>query len=123
MRARVSRFGLLLALLVALLGVSAAVAPASGLASTGPHRAPVTGESALAGPAVHDDLQDWLRLSLVSRHAPATALPDSCWAVCPRATGACVPDGRSRTGRAGHTGTPAAPTTPRSCRAPPAPLS
>jgi hypothetical protein len=113
----------LLAVLAALLGVSAAVAPAPGIASTAQHRAPATGESALAGPAVHDDLQDWLRLSLVSRHAPATALPDSCWAVCPRATGAYVPPGRSLSGPAGHTGTPAAPTTPRSCRAPPAPLS
>ena len=119
MRARVSRLGLLLALLVALLGVSAAVAPASGTASTGQHRAPVTGKSSLAGPAVHGDLQDWLRLSLVSRHAPATALPDSSWALSPRATNACAPHGGSLTGRAGHARKPAARTTPRSCRAPP----
>jgi hypothetical protein len=115
-RVSVSRLGLLLALLVALLGVSAAVAPVSGAE---PPRAPVTGTSALAGPAVHDDLQDWLRLSLVSRNAPAQALPDSSWAVCPRAAGAYTPHGRTLADRADRTARPAAWTTPRSCRAPP----
>jgi hypothetical protein len=117
--ARASRFGLVPAVLLVLFGVSAAVAPGADHGDTGQHRVSVTGESASTAPSTYDDLQDWLRLSAGTLRAPATALPDTWWAVCPRATGGCALQGRSLTGKVDSTAMAAATPTPQSSRAPP----
>jgi hypothetical protein len=114
--ARKGRFGLLLALLLVLLGVSTG----AGNEYTGPHRPSVISESASATPSMHDDLHDWLRLSMTARHAPTTALPTTCWAVCARATDECALPERSLIGEVSDTGMAAEAATPRSSRAPPA---
>jgi hypothetical protein len=81
--ARAGRFGLLLALLLVILEVGAT----AGLRASDEHGAQQQESgivaSASSSPSLHDELQDWLRLSIVARNALATALPDSWWAVCP----------------------------------------
>jgi hypothetical protein len=117
--ARTARFGLLLALLLVLLGVSAAVAPGAGAGYSGQHRASVIGESASAAPSMHDDLSDWLRPSVVARHALATTPPHTWGVVRARATGGCALRGRLLVGEIVGTGMAAAEPTPQSSRAPP----
>ncbi|MER5262714.1 hypothetical protein ABTZ99_11610 [Actinosynnema sp. NPDC002837] len=77
------------------------------------------GESVSVAPSMNDDLHDWLRLSMAARCAPATAVPETWWAVCPRATGGCASQGRWIFGEVGGTGTVNAEPTPQSSRAPP----
>ncbi|MGH3759998.1 hypothetical protein [Actinophytocola sp.] len=124
--ARAGRFGLLLALLLVLFGVPAAVTPGTGVGTGNavrhqalPQWTSTIGGSASAAPSMHDDLQDWLRLSTGTLRSLATALSDTWWAVCPRATDACAPRGRLLIGEVGGTGMAAATPTPRSSRAPP----
>ncbi len=117
--ARAGRFGLLLAVLLVLLGVTAAVAPGAGHGDTGQHPVSVAGESVSTTPSMYDDLQDWLRLSVGTPRALATALPDSWWAVCPRATDGYALQGRLLIGEGGSLRMAAATPTPRSSRAPP----
>lgn len=121
---RAGRFRLLLAVLLVLLGGTAAVAPDNnpGGRYAGQHPVRVMGEAVSAAPSMrHDfeDLQDWLRLSVGTPRAPATALPDTWWAVCTRATGGYAPPGRLLLGAASSPAMVAAAPTPRSSRAPP----
>ena len=111
---RAGRFGLLLALLLVLLGVSAPVALSVGDG----YRAPGI-ESVSSAPTVHDGLRDRVRVSVVARYAQATSSPDTSWATCPRAIGGSAPNGRSSIGETGRTGMPTAMSTPQSGRAPP----
>jgi hypothetical protein len=122
--ARVGRFWLVLAVLLVLFGVSVAVAPGPGNRDAGQshapqHRVPVIGESASTAPSTYDDLQDWLRLSAGTLRAPSTALPNTWWAECPRATDGCALQGRLRIDESGSTKIAAATPTPQSTRAPP----
>ncbi|OKI28598.1 hypothetical protein A6A25_30775 [Saccharothrix sp. CB00851] len=121
---RTRRLGLLFALLLVLLGVSAAVTPHSGVGPAGPQLtsllgAPVLRESVSAAPVMNDDLHDWLRVSMAARCVPAVAVPETWWAVRPHATGGCAQQGRWRLDEAGGTGAAVAESTPRSSRAPP----
>ncbi|XVS61615.1 hypothetical protein ACQPYE_25355 [Actinosynnema sp. CA-299493] len=118
------RLGLLLALLLVLLGVSAGVAPDTDGGTAGPrpqpwHGASLLGESASAAPSMNDDLHDWLRLSMAARSAPNTAVPETWWAAHPRAAGAGARPGPLPGGEVDRTGTGAGEPTPRSSRAPP----
>jgi hypothetical protein len=124
--ARAGRFGLVLALLLVLLGVSVTAVPGTGTGDAGQHRVSVIGESASAisiapstAPSSYDDLQDWLRLSAGAPRALATAMPDTWWVVCPRATGGCAPQGRMLFGEVDSLGMATAAPTSRSSRAPP----
>lgn len=120
MTTRAGRFGPLLALLLVLLGMSAAVAPRGGdghAAQATQHR--VVGDSVSTAPSVRDDLHDWLRISGVARPVLATAPPDTSWAVCPRAADGGAPRGWSLVGEVGGAGVATAITTSRSSRAPP----
>ena len=111
--ARAGRFGLLLALLLVLLGVSAPVA----LSAAGGDRA--SSESVSPAPTIYDGVHDRVRLSVVARYAQATSLPDTWWATCPRTTGESAPNGRTPIGDVGRTGIAAVMSTPQSGRAPP----
>lgn len=123
---RVGRFGLYVALLLVLFGVSVAVAPGAGnnvdhpvgIAHAEQHQVSVAGESMSATPPMHDDLQDWLRLAQGALPASATP-PQDTWAVCPRPTGECVLQGRLLIDEVGGHGMAVASPTPRSSRAPP----
>ena len=109
----VSRFGLLLAVLLLLL---------AGTSATDRARVPVPGASVSAAPSSHDDLhnlRDQPRHAATARHLPPTALSDGWWIVWQPATGANVPRGRSLVNEAGATGTTTAVSSPRSSRAPP----
>jgi hypothetical protein len=111
---KASRFRLVLAVLLILLGMSPAVAPGANGYST-----PVAGDSASVAPSTHYDLHDWLRLSGAAHHTVATALPDNWWAVYTRTVGERTPRGRSAHGAINSE--EAAATTPASqpSRAPP----
>jgi hypothetical protein len=98
-----------LAVLLVLLGTSAVVAPPG---------AP-TGELASAATAHHQELNDWLRLSGVARHALPAGAPDCWWAVYPGTTGAHVPRGSAPVGALTRTEADAATPISRSSRAPP----
>jgi hypothetical protein len=115
--ARVGRFRLVLAVLLVLFGVSVAVAQGNG--SAGQPHVPVIGESASTAPSTYDDLRDWLRLSAGTLRAPATALPNTWWAVCSRATDGRALQGQLLIDESGSTGMAAATPTPQSTRAPP----
>ncbi|MET1071962.1 MAG: hypothetical protein ABWY11_04870 [Umezawaea sp.] len=120
--ARADRFGLLLALLLALLGVSAPTAPLVGDGLAGDHRVQVVG-SVSPLPTMHDGMQDRVRLFAVARSAQAAPLPDTWWATCPRAIGGNARNGYPPAGEVHRTGMPTAMATPQSGRAPPIPCS
>lgn len=116
--ARTGRSRLLLAVVLALFGLGAAVAPAAANGYPAPHTAAFTGTVKTA-PSLQDELRDWLRLSGAARHVQATALPDTWSAVCLQ-----NPDGHETPGRlaareCGAPGMARGTTTPRSSRAPP----
>lgn len=122
--ARAGRFGLLLAVLLVLLGGTAAVAPGSNAGDRYAEQHPVwvMGEAVSAAPSMRHDLedfQDWLRLSVGTLRAPATALPDTWWAVCTRAAVGYPPPGRLLLGEVSSPAMATAVPTPRSSRAPP----
>lgn len=107
----VSRFRLLLVVLLALLGTSTA-APDVAFA----------GQAALfqsATPPIHEQPTEPLRLSATAVHALATALPEGWWAVSPGSAGEATPPGRPRVEPVSGRGLAAATSTPRSSRAPP----
>jgi hypothetical protein len=118
-RATADRGRALLVLLLALLGMASATAPAQADAAEG--RPAVLGVLAPGTPATHHDLRDWLPTA--GRHVLSTPLPDSWWAVCAQATGAAdLPDpalAGDTNGSAVALGLAAAPST----RAPPARVS
>lgn len=121
---RASRLGLLLAVLLVLFGMSVAVAPGTGGRGVEQypapqHRVSVLGESASPAPSAYDDLQDWLRLSAGTLRAPATALPDTWWAVRQRAFDGCDLQEQLLLGEGDHAAMAAATPTPRASRAPP----
>lgn len=118
--AKASRFRLVLAVLLIVLGLCPAVAPGTTGADPGQYRAPVAGELASTVPSMHDDLNDWLRLSGAARHTLSTALPDSWWAVYTCAVGECAPRGWSTRGAISSVEAAAATPASRSSRAPPA---
>ncbi|WP_106188472.1 hypothetical protein [Umezawaea tangerina] len=120
--ARARRSGLLLALLLALLGVSAPSAPLVDGGNAADHRVPGVG-SASSVPTMHDGMQDRVRLFAVARSVQATSLPDTWWAVCPRRIGEAARNGPSPTDAVDRTATASAMSTPRTGRAPPVPLS
>lgn len=119
MRATADRGRALLVLLLALLGMASATAPAQ--ADTAEGRPAVLGVLAPGTPATHHDLRDWLPMA--GRHVLSTPLPDSWWAVCAQATGAAdLPDpalAGDTNGSAVALGLAATPST----RAPPARVS
>lgn len=117
-RARMGRFGLVLALLVMLLGMSAAPAHSTDGGFAGQHPVPVIGESASPVPSPDKGLHDRPRLSEAARHVLATALPETCWAVGPGANRGCSLQ-RCSAGEVGAGGIAAAASTRQSCRAPP----
>jgi hypothetical protein len=115
---RTGRSRLLLAVLLALLGLGAAVAPAAnGYPATRPSSI-LTGTVKTA-PSIQDELRDWLRLSGAARHAQATAVPDTWSAVCPQHPGGHDAGGRLSARESGVTGMACETATPRSSRAPP----
>ena len=111
--AKTGQFRLALALLLALLAVSTAVVPGTAVGSSG------DGASVSSAPSVHDDPNNWLRLSAVARHTLSTAPPDTSWAVYSQPFGECGPCGWSSLGAVTGVATVAATPTPRSSRAPP----
>lgn len=109
----VSRFGLLLAVLLLLLGGTSAVASP---------RVPVTGASVSSAPSTHDDnARDQPRQSATARHVPPTAASasDGWWVVCQPASGGPVPHGRSPVRAAAGAELVTAVSAPWSSRAPP----
>lgn len=119
MRASADRGKVLLVLLLALLAMAGATAPATARGDAARNPSAVLGGLAPDTPATHPDLRDWLRLPVISRHALSTPLSDSWWAVSSATTGAWAPPSRSLAGEATGTavaiGVAAAPST----RAPP----
>ncbi|QFZ18831.1 hypothetical protein [Saccharothrix syringae] len=120
---RAGRFGLLPALLLVLLGVSAVVAPDGGgyalRYQASQQRLPLLGESASAAPSVNDDLHDWLRLSLAARQAPTADVPQTWWAVLGQVVDEHGGPGRPPVGVVGGRGIAAAGWTAWSSRGPP----
>ena len=111
---KASRFRLVLAVLLILLGMSPAVAPGSG-----GYSAPTAGEASVA-PSTHYDLHDWLRLSGAAHHTVATALPDNWWAVYTRTVGERAPRGWTAHGAINSVAAAAATPASQPSRAPPA---
>ena len=118
-QAMTGRSRLLLAVLLAVLGVGAAVAPAAANGYPAPRASSVHAGTVKSAPSIQDELRDWLRLSGAARHAQATALPDTWSAVCPQDPDANVLRGRLSTRQAGAGGAACGTGTPRSSRAPP----
>jgi hypothetical protein len=117
-RGSANRRRFLLVLLLALLAVAGATAPAAA------HENAARYQSAAPGtPATHHDLRDWLRLPVAARHALSTPLPDSWWAVSAQTSGTGALPGRSIARVATGTAVATAVTTTRSTRAPPARVS
>lgn len=114
---RAGRSRLLFALLLVLLGVSGAVAPAAATGYAEPSS--ITGATVATAPSVQNELRDWLRLSGAARHAQATAMPDTWSAVCPHTPGACELRGRPYVSESSAAGMAARTATSRSSRAPP----
>jgi len=112
-----SRF--LLAVLLAVLGVGAAVAPAAASGYPAPQPSSVHAGTAKSSPAIQDELRDWLRLSGSARHTQATATPDTWSAVCPHVPGGHGPRARPVAGDSGVTGMARGLATSWSSRAPP----
>ncbi|WP_162829894.1 hypothetical protein [Amycolatopsis palatopharyngis] len=71
-------------MLLVLFGAGGTPAGASVDEYTGQQRITTVVELASLTPPIHDDGQDQPRLSDMARYAPATVLPDTCWAVCHR---------------------------------------
>ncbi len=81
---RTGRSRLLLALLLALFGLGAAVAPAAANGYPAPRPSSVLTGTVKSAPSIQDELRDWLRISGAARHTQATATPDTWSAVCPQ---------------------------------------
>jgi hypothetical protein len=116
--ARTGRSRLLLAVLLALFGLGAAVAPAAANGYPAPHQPVLTG-TVKSAPSIQDSLRDWLRLSGSARHAQATAMPDTWSAVCPQNPREHDTHGRLPARESGATTMACGTATPRSSRAPP----
>jgi hypothetical protein len=118
-RATADRGRALLVLLLALVTVAGAAAPATAQGYAAQGRAYSLGGLAPDTPATHHDLRDWLRLPVASRQALSTPAPDSWWAVCTHPTATPAPRGHPLagqvTGNAVAVGVAATPST----RAPP----
>lgn len=113
-----ARIGLLVAALLALLGV---VQPIGS--PVAPH-GPVVAASVSTGQAWQDSLhtfRDQPRRLVAERHAPSAS--DTWWVLYEQATGACPPHRRARAGEAGDSRLACAAPPPRSSRAPPAEMS
>lgn len=117
--ARMGRSRLLFALLLALIGMSAAVAPAAATGYATAQSAPVLGATVSNAPSIQDELRDWLRVSGTARHTQATATPDTWSAVCAQIPGEGEARGRRLLGESGATGLDTGTGTSRSSRAPP----
>ncbi|MBB4905137.1 hypothetical protein [Actinophytocola algeriensis] len=116
--ARTGRSRLLLVVLLAVLGLGAAVAPAAANGYPAPRQPVLTGTVKTA-PSIQDELRDWLRLSGAARHTHATAPPDTWSAVCPQNPGEHGSRGRLSARESGAAGMAGPTTTSRSSRAPP----
>jgi hypothetical protein len=116
-----ARIGLLLAALLALLGV---VAPIGSPDAVPPPGRVVAG-SVSTGQAWQDSLhtfRDEPRRLVADRHAPPTA-SDTAWVLDEQATGGCPAHRRARAGDADDSRLACATPPPRSSRAPPADVS
>ena len=113
------RSRLLLAVLLAVLGLSPAVAPAAANGYPATQPSSIRTGTAQTAPSLQDELRDWLRLSGAARHVTATALPDTWSAVCPQHPDEHDSRGRLSAGGSGATRTACETATPRSSRAPP----
>ena len=116
--ARTGRSRLLLAVLLAVLGLGAAVAPAAANGYPAPHQSVLTGTVKTA-PSIQDELRDWLRLSGAARHGHATALPDTWSVVSPQDTSQHDTRGRLSARESGATGMARGAAAAQSSRAPP----
>jgi hypothetical protein len=105
--------------LLVLLGVSVAAPAGTGAGLVGHRSTSVIAEQASTAPPIHDDPHHGLRLSAMALPAPATALPDSGWAVCPRSIGDFPPRGRSTRPEVGSAVPGGVASTARLSRAPP----
>lgn len=110
---RSSRPGLLLALLLVLVAVTAPATPGAA-----PH-APAAGPTVATASSGYDVLHDRPRGPVTAGHAPTAAQPDTWWVVWPPANSGDTPRTRSAAARIDSIGFPAAVVTPRSSRAPP----
>ncbi len=120
--ATTSRFGLVLAVLLVLFGVSTAVAAANGTEDARQPRSSVVGESASAAPPTYNGLEDLrhsLLLSTGTLRSPATTLLETGWAVCTRVIGEYAPPEWLLVGEVDSTAMVAVTPTPQSSRAPP----
>lgn len=116
-----ARIGLLVAALLALLGVVQPIGSPAGPMS-GPMSGPVVAGSVSAGQAWQDGLhtvRDEPRRLVADRHAPPTG-SDTSWVLDERATGGCPAHRRARAGDADDSRLACATPPPRSSRAPPA---
>jgi hypothetical protein len=105
--------------LLAVLGLGAAVAPAAANGYPAPQPSSVLTGTVKSAPSIQDELRDWLRLSGAARHTHATALPDTWSAVCPQNQDGHDTRGRLSARESGATGMAHATAAPRSSRAPP----
>ncbi|MFI7677267.1 hypothetical protein [Actinophytocola sp. NPDC049390] len=112
---RSSRTGLLLALLLVLVAVTA---PAMSGAGAAPH-SPTQGATVGTASSVYDELHDRPRGPVTTGFAPTTAQPDTWWVVWPPANPGNTQQTRSSVAPLDSTVTPAAAVTPWSSRAPP----
>lgn len=113
---RTGRSRLLFALLLVLLSMSAAVAPAANGYAERQSAAVAGAPTALS---IQNELRDWLRLSGSARHAQAAAAPDTWSAVCAQDPGVSEPQGLLLVGESRASGMAATGTTSRASRAPP----
>jgi hypothetical protein len=113
------RFGLLLALLLVLVRVSAPVGPAADSQYAHQHRASTVGVSASVTPPDHDVPHGRLPGSLSAGLGSATPMADTSWGVWQPANGEYAPRGRSRIATTDGLVLAAVAPTSRSSRAPP----
>ncbi len=96
--ARAGWLRLPLALLLVLLGMTAAAGPGAVDVNAGP-----VGTHASAATVTHDDPYRALLLAALGRQAPTTTLPDDGRALCPHATSGYAPQSWSPSGGADST--------------------
>lgn len=119
MRVAADRGRVLLALLLALLAMAGATAPAIAQGDAAQNRAAALGGLAPDTPATHHDIRDWLRLPVTARHTLSTPLPDSWWAVYAHPASAWALPGCGRTADIAGTAVAVGVATAPSTRAPP----
>ncbi|CAM3352643.1 hypothetical protein KIPE111705_04255 [Kibdelosporangium persicum] len=121
--ARVSRFRLLLVLLLVLTGVSAPTVPGAGQENPDRHAASAISVSVSAALPDYEVLHDRPRGSVTTGQISLQTWSDTWWAVCLPASDGVAPPGRLSVRNARSVATVASAHAPRSSRAPPTELA